>query len=34
MNSFLNFFSFGDPEENVKEIQKQKIKEKKKKLIN
>ena len=29
MNSFLNFFSFGDPEENVKEIQKQKIKEKK-----
>ena len=29
MNSFFNFFSFGDPEENVKEIQKQKIKEKK-----
>jgi hypothetical protein len=30
MNSFFNFFSFGDPEENVKEIQKQKIKGKKK----
>ena len=29
MNSFFNFFSFGDPEENVKEIQKQLIKEKK-----
>ena len=29
MNSFFNFFSFGDLEENVKEIQKQKIKEKK-----
>ena len=29
MNSFFNFFFFFYPEENVKEIKKQKIKEKK-----